>query len=97
MVISSCFAWHRTTFSGLNNMRCLSCNCNLSDREANRKYSNHEEIKNPESRYIGLCDDCIIDTDLAFIEDTGLSNDRMDLDDNEPVVHDDEFTVWSER
>ncbi len=57
-------------------MRCLSCNKNLSDREANRKYANHIEIKNPEEKYIGLCDHCLVDTDISI-------EDRLDLDDTD--------------
>lgn len=51
-------------------MRCLACNAELSDKEANKKYANHEEIKNPEDKYIGLCSRCLsdaesdLDTDL---------------------------------
>lgn len=71
------------SFGGFLTMRCLSCNCNLSDREANRKYDDWEQIKNPESRYIMLCDDCILDTDLLYEEDPNLSND--DLEDTEPI------------
>jgi hypothetical protein len=68
-------------------MRCLACDCNLSDREANRKYENWQEIKNPESRYIMLCDDCIVDTDLTFYEDSTLSNDNYeDVPGNEDFV-----------
>lgn len=96
MVLSSSISWLVSPFSGVEKMRCLSCNCNLSDREANRKYSNYEEIKNPESRYIGLCDDCILDVDLAFIEDANLSNEKLDAEDN-VVVEDPEFDTWSER
>lgn len=61
-------------------MRCLSCNCSLSDREANRKYENWLEIPKPEDQYIMLCDDCILDTDLAFVEDPTLSSDTHDTD-----------------
>lgn len=47
-------------------MRCLACNKELSDKEANKKYVNHEEIKNPEDKYIGLCAHCLSsDEDLA--------------------------------
>ena len=71
-------------------MRCLSCNCNLSDREANRKFDDWEHIKNPESRYIGLCDDCLLDTDLAFVENPNLSNEDFEAEtldeDNTPYV-----------
>lgn len=65
-------------------MRCLSCNCALSDREANRKFNNWEEIKNPESRYIMLCDDCMLDTDLTFIENPEL-DDSENADDYEQL------------
>jgi hypothetical protein len=37
-------------------MRCLSCDCNLSDYEATRKYENGE--------YIDLCNRCFSSTDL---------------------------------
>ena len=67
-------------FGGDAIMRCLSCNCNLSDREANRKYENWEEIKNPESRYIGLCNDCLMDTDLIFVENDQLSGEIPEED-----------------
>lgn len=39
-------------------MKCLSCDVILNDVEQERKYSNHEEIKNPEQKYIGLCNVC---------------------------------------
>lgn len=42
-------------------MRCLACNVELTDNEANRKYVNHHEIKNPEDKYIGLCSNCMSD------------------------------------
>lgn len=77
-------------------MRCLSCNCNLSDREANRKYDNHAEIANPESRYIGLCDDCILDTDLTFIENPNLSSERFDSDEAQVEIVE-EQTIWDDR
>lgn len=80
-------------------MRCLSCNCNLSDREANRKYENWELIKTPEQRYIGLCDDCLYDTDLVFEENPNLSNENYDAElpideDLNPI---DNEEIWSER
>lgn len=50
-------------------MRCRSCDCSMSDRETNRKYSSWREIKNPEDRYIGLCDGCISDTGLVVVDD----------------------------
>ena len=39
-------------------MKCLSCDVILSEPEQKRKYKNHEEIKNPELKYIGLCNRC---------------------------------------
>ena len=39
-------------------MKCLACDVVLTDKEQERKYSNHEEIKNPEMKYIGLCNRC---------------------------------------
>ena len=48
-------------------MRCLACDRNLSDREANRKYPDADRIKNPEDRYIMLCDPCIKLTDLVEV------------------------------
>jgi hypothetical protein len=55
-------------------MRCLSCNANMSDREANRKYLNWREIKNPEARYIGLCDICLDASDMDYVENPLLDN-----------------------
>lgn len=45
-------------------MRCLSCNCALTDKEASRKFHNHEEIKNPEDKYLNLCDGCLYTAEL---------------------------------
>lgn len=59
-------------------MRCLACNKELSDYEANRKYVNHAEIKSPELKYIGLCDECIYHA-------TEGSEDTFDVDDLEIV------------
>lgn len=39
------------------NMRCLSCNCNLNDRESTRKSLNTGE-------YLDLCDSCLSETDI---------------------------------
>lgn len=62
-------------------MRCLACDCALSDREANRKYLNFREIPNPEDRYIGLCDGCLQETDLI----------SPDMDEAiDPIVGDDD-------
>lgn len=50
-------------------MKCLSCDAVMNDKEANRKYLNHEEIKNPEEKYIGLCDRCLSDSDLVYYKE----------------------------
>lgn len=44
-------------------MHCLACDKMMSDREANRKYQNHEHLKG-EDKYVGLCDRCIEDTGI---------------------------------
>ena len=50
-------------------MRCLSCDCAMGDRETNRKYVNWKNIPNTEDRYIGLCDNCLKDSDLFYGDD----------------------------
>lgn len=57
-------------------MRCLACNKELSDKEANKKYANHEEIKNPEDKYIGLCSHCLRDEHDDTFSET-LVNDYL--------------------
>ncbi len=44
-------------------MRCLSCNCQLTDREATRKYATS-------GTFIDLCDRCFVDVeeDIPYIE-----------------------------
>jgi hypothetical protein len=42
-------------------MHCLSCDVILTDKEQQKKYKNHEEIKNPEEKYINLCNRCLSD------------------------------------
>lgn len=44
-------------------MRCLACNVELSDHEAKRKFANHEQISNPEDKYLCLCNNCLSDDD----------------------------------
>lgn len=39
-------------------MRCLSCDCNLNDREATRKSINTGE-------YLDLCNHCLAETDIV--------------------------------
>lgn len=59
-------------------MRCLACNALLTDREASRKYTSHATIVNPEARYIDLCDHCLVDTDLNYIENSKVDNTHDD-------------------
>lgn len=63
-------------------MHCLACDCLMSDREASRKYSSWREIKNPEERYIGLCDGCIQDTDLIPLDNPLLPDIVEEPDEN---------------
>jgi hypothetical protein len=85
MVLASSFTGiFANLHGGEITMRCLACDCRLSDREANRKYTNYQEIKNPEARYIMLCDDCILDTDLNYIEMQSLP--EVESFDSEPEI-----------
>ena len=58
-------------------MKCCSCDVVLSDDEQKRKYKNHGEIKNPEDKYINLCNKCF---KSAFFEDDELEYHEPDLD-----------------
>lgn len=59
-------------------MRCLACNVILTDREASRKYVNHANIPNSKDKYIDLCDHCLVDTDLNYIENTQANDTPYD-------------------
>ena len=54
-------------------MRCLSCNDILSDREATRKY--------PSGEFIDLCDFCIKEIDIPFVE--SMSKDNLNDEESE--------------
>ena len=58
-------------------MKCLACQNILTDVEQKRKYSNHEDIKDPEARYIGLCNKCFR---------TAFHEDELELDDNTMIM-----------
>lgn len=61
-------------------MKCLSCDVVLTDEEANRKFSNYEEIKNPEDRYIGLCNRCLgTDSDDSLADLKAVIYDEEEL------------------
>lgn len=54
-------------------MRCLSCNCELSDFEATRKFSNSLE-------YVDLCNSCFFLSGISVddtIDRADLSNEYM--------------------
>lgn len=70
-------------------MRCLSCDKNLSDKEASRKYLNHEEISNPEDKYIGLCNGCLSDSELHTYQEDFKQSDELPNDDIEPLYEGD--------
>lgn len=74
-------------------MRCSSCDKNLTDREASRKYLHWQEIPNPEERYINLCDHCIQHTGLSYEEDIRASDEEFQ--DEEYVPEDDETQLSS--
>lgn len=40
-------------------MRCLACNVLLTKEEQQRKFKDSSSIKNPEHRYVGLCNSCL--------------------------------------
>jgi hypothetical protein len=61
-------------------MRCLSCNTALSDKESVRKFKNHEEIKNPEDKYICLCDRCLYGAEFDDDELVNEISDKKELD-----------------
>ena len=61
-------------------MKCLSCDNFMTDREANRKYENWSELPEGEDRYIGLCDRCIVSTDLNYYENSSSSNEEQNDD-----------------
>jgi hypothetical protein len=62
-------------------MRCLSCNDELTDKEANRKFLDAEHIKNPEDQYIGLCDGCLSHSDLSYYNEEPDTAEVTNLDD----------------
>lgn len=64
-------------------MKCLSCDVILNDKEQVRKYKNHEEILNPEDKYIGLCNRCLSG---AHFDDDGLEAYIPDDYEDEPNV-----------
>jgi len=64
-------------------MRCLACDVILTEPEQERKYKNHEEIKNPEHKYIGLCNKCYKG---AMFDDELESHEDLDL-----IITDDDY------
>lgn len=64
-------------------MHCLACNVLLTEAESLRKYANHEEIKNPEDKYILLCDKCLCGAELEDEELESVLHDFVPLSDIE--------------
>lgn len=56
-------------------MRCLSCNCVLTDYEATRRYSSNS------SKFVDLCNDCFapIAEEVPTINRSDLQNESDDL------------------
>lgn len=71
-------------------MRCLSCSKILSDEEQSRKWENHQEISNSESKYISLCDECYNDAFAGDEEVESFVPEQLDLFDNIPQEEEDE-------
>lgn len=67
-------------------MHCLACDVVLSDREASRKYGNCKDISNPEDQYIGLCNNCIKDTDLTYTENVNASEEKAGYEEDAEEV-----------
>jgi formate-dependent nitrite reductase cytochrome c552 subunit len=55
-------------------VRCVSCNKNLTDREASRKYTDWREIQNPEDRFLCLCSKCTADSEIDYVENPFVSD-----------------------
>lgn len=66
-------------------MKCLSCDCFLTDREASRKGSSS-------GQYLDLCDRCLSTIpDLEYVENPSLSDKRVtdvdvDVEESEDVI-----------
>lgn len=58
-------------------MHCLACNDLLTDRETSRKYINWREMPEGEGRYILLCDNCLRDTEINFVDNPTSSDDSQ--------------------
>lgn len=61
-------------------IHCKACNRILNDEEASIKWHNHEEIKNPEDRYINLCTKCLRSSDLTEYADSDYEEVESELD-----------------
>lgn len=58
-------------------MRCLSCNCQLNDHEATRKYASS-------GAFIDLCDNCFgyVENDIPHLEGNPPTKEESDGSDN---------------
>ncbi|OHE79005.1 MAG: hypothetical protein A3F67_10855 [Verrucomicrobia bacterium RIFCSPHIGHO2_12_FULL_41_10] len=63
-------------------MRCLSCNVELNDHEAVRKFPSYEEITSGDI-YIDLCDYCLSQSELG--------REEIDEEEIEVYLEDSEF------
>lgn len=62
-------------------MRCLSCNCQLNDHEATRKYATSGE-------FVDLCDRCFahVEDDIPFFEGNPDNEEEDGADDASSYV-----------
>lgn len=63
-------------------MRCLSCNKNLTDKEATRKYES--------GAFVDLCDRCIKHVPLPTIENTSCSDTEYEDMIDDPIEENDD-------
>ena len=67
-------------------MRCLSCNCILTDAEATNKYEDSDE-------YIDLCSSCLSKVEFDFIYDYTVNNGEVSNQETDEL---DEVIIWDE-
>jgi hypothetical protein len=66
-------------------MRCLSCNKNLNDREATRKY----ETGPFAGQFVDLCNRCIIDVPIDTTENDSIPAEEYEDLGEDPVEEED--------
>lgn len=57
-------------------MKCLACNKTLTNKEATRRYVSNGE-------FVDLCNNCMSDTEISFLETNVQEDDGTDFDTDE--------------